>query len=323
MSEIADEWTEWLDALYSDAANGTLPAGTALRIGRGGPTVDRSYAQAHARALFGVALQRLVPNLTHDLLTDEAISRCNAWTNARNAPRAMIEEWQDRDIDEMVEYVQGPEFRRLLKIAGDADWRLSELIQAWQQRHNLTDSWLADAARSTMIVAASFKGAGALLSGMWLVLPDSNPAANMVDATLRNWVSTSALRPREFAELQTIIASSTAFDSRTETVDQAVERIRSSFDNWLRPVLQRRADEEFARNDAMKPVMVRSMNSFEWLVRYQVLGTSRSAIAKADGLDHANVSRGVNATADLIGLTLRYEKGGRPRKPRAKTKRVR
>lgn len=102
------------------------------------------------------------------------------------------------------------------------------------------------------------------------------------------------------------------FDPRTETVDDAVQRLMPKLETRLRRALEGIAAADRKLNDAYPPITFRSATAFEWLVRYQVLGESKRAIAKADETDHSHVAREVNRIAALIGMTLRESKGGRP-----------
>ena len=109
------------------------------------------------------------------------------------------------------------------------------------------------------------------------------------------------------------------FDPRAETIDSGVERILPVLKIRLRQVLWLIAAEDIIENETYFPPSSHSAVAFEWLVRYQVLGQSKIEIARSVEKDHRHVGREINRAAELIDLTLRRERGGRPRRKHAVT----
>lgn len=110
------------------------------------------------------------------------------------------------------------------------------------------------------------------------------------------------------------------FDPRTQDVDDAVRRLMPALETRLRRALESIAADDRTLNGARHPITFRSAAAFEWLVRFQVLGERRAAIATAAGKGRPHVTREINRVAKLIGLTLRPEPGGRPRRKHAITR---
>lgn len=106
------------------------------------------------------------------------------------------------------------------------------------------------------------------------------------------------------------------FDPRTESIEQATRRIMPAIERRLKRVLQSIVEEDAALTDMVRSHDLPPKQHFEWTVRYQVLGETYGAIARADGVKETRtVSNAVRSVARLIGLTLREpDKGGRPRK---------
>jgi hypothetical protein len=112
------------------------------------------------------------------------------------------------------------------------------------------------------------------------------------------------------------------FNPRGETIEDAVKRLRPALESRLRAALAGIVHQDRVAFDGVAPVSSRTPTAFEWLVRYQVLGESKAAIARDVDRDRPHVTREVNRLARLIDLTLRAERGGRPRKRAAHTIRV-
>lgn len=275
-----------------------------LRFGTGGTTVARSVAQMKARRLFLHALWRVAPHTTEALLS--------------GAPPTTISDFLERqEIADVENDRAGFESVRLPDIMLDAARRIEhakgEHVSRWQDRFNLPDAWIARSARLTLEAANERYRRGETYDGP-LVLDSSE-----VDASTHSDDDGEPILAALLADGDDL----GSFDPRRETVNDATDRLLPELETRLRRVLQSIADDDETLNDAMKPVSLKSANAYEWLVRYQVLGRSRNQIAEEDGVDRPNVSRAVSNTAQLIGLTLREQQGGRPPKPRAITKRVR
>lgn len=258
-----------------------LRSGTSLRIGTG-QTVPASYSQTVMRALFADALYRLAPQTTHDLVCDEAYE-------------VIIDEYRA-----LGEWFKAPHDRRPLD---EAESRKDRYIDAWQRRHRLPDAWLHDAAEMTMHRAFDLYRSHGKTYDAPLVLPGATALGDLHDIP--------AHRPSDIpAHLHRLINT---FNPRIETADDAVRRMLSVLEPQLLVQLMSIADDDRTLNGAQHPKTYRKRTAYEWLVRYQVLGGSRQEIAGTDRIDRAQVSRQVNETARRIGLTLREERGGRPR----------
>lgn len=273
------------EALIADHL-GDLLSVRSLRIGPG-ETVPEAYVQVTMRAMFLDALHRLAPQTTQDLAGDEA------------------HEIVAQDYRALGTYLMPPHDRQPLD---EAERREDRFIDAWQHQYGLPDAWLHVAAMMTMQRARDLHRHGKTFDAP-LVLPGVTALADL-DGIPDH-------RPTEIpARLNNLIIT---FNPRTETVDDAVKRLMPHLRDHLTAI----ADDDRTLNDARAPKTYRTTTAYEWLVRYQVLGESRNAIACADDIHRAHVSAQVNETAALIGLTLRKERGGRPRRIHAHNVRVR
>jgi hypothetical protein len=213
--------------------------------------------------------------------------------------------------------------------------RSSERVWAWQAKWNLEDDWIADAAYLTLNVMGRY-----FQRGLWLTAPLALDMESLqsfphdgsnLDSTEEEQLA-GFRRNRRGVEAEPVLLRSLRiseekhsqsgpedfdvignFDYRIETVAEAADRILSQ---TLRPRLIRALEaiesQDRIVNGSITPVSFRSPTSFEWLVRYQVLGESRNRIAINDGKDRGHVTREVNRLAALIGLELREERSGRP-----------
>lgn len=238
--------------------------------------------------------------------------------------------------DQFIEHsrwVHTPEARCMRDAAGV----LSRHVAKWQARWNLPDAWIADACYMTLMVFQSYADEGWWFEGP-LVLDFESMRARIHDGKQQpaelsraDWAAADSTPdhlaidipvyldhlkylPQEFEDggLEDDGEIST-FDPRTEDIDHATERLLASLRPRVRARLESIVAGDLKLNGAVSPIRLRSFAAFEWLVRYQVLGESRNAIAKAVGKDRAHVTREVNRAAEMIGLTLRKETGGRPR----------
>lgn len=297
-----------------------------LGVGRG-ETVNARFWSRQVRAVFFGALYRLVPDVTTDLLTEGFdVLTIEALRLRRELP----------DPSEDGSWREGDTLQRLDKINDDILW----FVLRWQERHNLRDSWITEAAFATARLqwagdAYGFStpnpmplilGDGDLWNGLhtdkdgyWFAqrresplrlvwvgehkhvrvpvyLHDvGNPWCPVVDdaGDVVDWADD------DIQEIGT-------FDPRTEDVQTVADRI---FVDVIRPRLVRRLNiiktEDTERNGAIEPAPFRTVQAFEWLVRYQVLGESKNAIAKGVRKDRSYVTTEVNRVSAMIGLTLR------------------
>lgn len=264
---------------------GDLLSAPSHRIGPG-ETVPESYVRVTMRALFADALYRLAPRTTHDLAGDEAHEIVADGYRALGT------------------YLMSPHDRQPLD---EAERREDRFIDAWQRRYGLPDAWLHVAAVMTMQHAFDLHRQDQVYDAP-LILPGATAVADLRDDS----VSRLANIPARLDELIT-------FNPRAETVDDAMRRLTPH----LREHLTAIADADRALNDARMPKVYRTTTAYEWITRYQVLGESRKKIADDDRIDRRHVSTQVNGMAAMIGLTLREERGGRPRRKHSRTIRVR
>lgn len=316
-----DRWLERIGGLSVREAT-ALRIGDALRIGTGA-TIPRSYAQNRARALFASALYDVLPESTSDLLTPDALTQTIT---------ARIRRGNFTDPERLA--------------AGEY---LDRHVLDWKRRYRLRNFWVGPALERTLALSAIAREQDGILYHGPISLTDPQVGVHdgledFDECGIPRSRGEPIMMPEKFAHIlpersidlddlvhpdvvnNRAIPGHTGaigfFSPRRETIDAAVKRLLPDLESRLRIALQRIAADDVALNDAIEPVTFRKITAFEWLVRYQVLGESRSAIAKVDGVDRANVSRAVNSTATLIGLTLRREKGGRPKGKRSNTKRV-
>lgn len=260
------------------------------RIGPG-ETVPEAYVRLTMRALFVDALHRLAPQTTHDLASDDAHEIVAQGTRA------------------LCTYLMPPYDRQPLD---EADRLRDRYIYAWQHRYGLLDAWLHVAAMMTMQRAYDISRQGRSFDAP-LILGGATALADLRDDS----VSRLPDIPARLDEcMQT-------FDPRIETVDDAVKRLMPDLESRLREHLTAIADHDRTLNGAQDPMTYRKTTAFDWIVRSRVLGESQSEIARADRIHRTHVSKSVNEAAAMIGLTLRKERGGRPRKPRTPPRTIR
>jgi len=306
----------------------TEPDDDYLRLGQG-VTVSSDFVRARARMRFFWSLRELLPSSTADLVNETGLNVVSEWAEAMGRwavdvlamnEQGILTESSSRESNDTVQ----PYFRALL-----------DHIAAWQRSLRLLDPWIT---RSAMFILTASRSCFALteeyydgplsvrnvavsvhdgLSG-WSVLREDPPMRQCWKCMLkRREISIGDLKSQRVPSEgeypnQDVIGW---FDTRTDTVTKAIERLMPKLEEHLIATLERIEQEDRAVNDAISPVTFRSPAAFDWLVRYQVLGESRNGIALADGKDRAHVTREVNRLAALIGLTLRKERGGRPGKP--------
>lgn len=331
MGRVADNP---LAALLWKAATGQLEDGLPLRLGTG-ETVPGTFIQAQARGVFAMELYRLAPQSTEHLLSEEA----------RAIYTSFVEAWRDQ-YDTTA---RGKPLRyKPYPVVVDTLDKLEAHIHDWQHRYQLSDEWIAKAAMRTFKNAREMPSFnGKKYSGPLFVFDKSVTAH---DGKNTAWdghpvfpeifrrgftpvhhlreipVSLDMLKRPDIKYAHGVSEDDGnfgTFDPRTETVAAAAKRLMPVLENRLRRALEGIAKDDRILNGAQLPVTFRKTTGFEWLVRYQVLGESRNHIAAADGVDRAQVSRQVQRTADLVGLTLRESPGGSPLKKRSNTQRVR
>jgi Txe/YoeB family toxin of Txe-Axe toxin-antitoxin module len=303
-----------------------------------GATTPWPYAQVKARVQFLQALHRLVPRATAELLTDEACDLMRQWgivvsqvegdqellfravERARTAEEALLALQRD---------LESPAREELRRVTALRDAH----IEAWQERFHLTDAWVTEAALATLAVAQQFRGEGVTYDGPLLlsyedlrVTPHEGKVVS-VEAKGGTPVNADPSQhvhvPVTLDELKFADALSGwdglfgTFDPRTESVEDGVARILPGLESRLRMLLTSLVLEDMLKQGAMKTKTLRTTKSFERLVRFQVMGKDLPVIARAERLKEGTkgrLSRDINETARLIGLTLRDKnKGGKPK----------
>lgn len=294
---------------------------------------------ARSRVLFFNAMYRIAPGVTRDLTTDEAckaMGQCAIATNELNAIREACEQTlpPECSFDEYVQaispYLDSPAHG----VFHDASATLNAHIEKWQKRHRLTDPWLKEAARATLLTAYllledGYSYDGPLIPGYQdasVVPHNGEEVAPEASGSSLPGAPEHGLFLDEL-KIHDIVHGHDGpfgtFNPQTETEKDALKRLIPELETRLRTLLRAAAGVDREYTDALKAMTFRKTRKFEWLVRYQVLNESKSKIARTDIVDRGHVAHEVNDTARLVGLTLRKEKGGRPRrKGRAHTIRV-
>lgn len=275
-----------------------------------GAMVHRDYARAMGRLHFFFAMHRMKPEVCHSLCNDEAVEAAAkgqlAWQASRPQLDAMMNAHQA--VMDLLEVGPiKPALREALRrgVEASAPWLESEAansirckgkmlsahVWAWQERWNLLDDWIADAAYLTL----DFAGA-ASTEGYWF---DGPIALDMDSLHARHEVMVSEQHNAVTIDLG-------SFDLGSESVSGGADRIiRDIARPQILESLNELKKEAVARLNAVSTMAFRSTSAFEWLVRYQVFGESKNAIAKDVGKDRGHVTREVNRAAELIGMTLR------------------
>lgn len=112
------------------------------------------------------------------------------------------------------------------------------------------------------------------------------------------------------------------WNPREETLPSAQARIMAVIEPIVASELDRIRDDYMA--SGYKPVLVkRETRHFEWLARFQVLREDKTEIARTEGLEERHVRRALTETARLLGMELRSQRRGRPRRRTGRTVTVR
>jgi len=307
------------------------------RIGEGA-TVSWNYAQSRGRLAFFNALYRCVPETTHDLASAEARKIEQQRHDAFDAAL-------DR-LDALGTLHTTPD-DEILKDPGcvAADAARDAFIRSWQATYNLNDEWIWDYAAATMTDAWQVWTVGGVIYDAplsWFSegepgIHDGLREPEPIDlSSLRLvWHPEHTLKRVPIylhdLEIPTHVVLDDAgmeigeyeddgwigwFDRRTESVEAAAKKI---IDEFIRPrligALNGKVRDDLEFNEAiLPPKPMKTPSAYEWTVRYQVLGESRNKIAASVERDRTHVGREIDRVADLVGLTLRPERGGRPAK---------
>lgn len=237
------------------------------------------------------------------------------------------------------DYLSSPEFLEV----GTASDLLKRHVRLWQSRWNLTDSWMTDVGTTTLHFGEDLGGTTEYWPGHLILDPESlsaSPYDGKESPANPSLASTHAdssgvfrwIPPHKLVDVPVYVDDLKhppcedgdghieedegwigTYDPRMETVKVAEARLLELMRPRLRRALESIAAEDVQENGAIKPVAFRKVAPFEWLVRYQVLGERKSDIAAADGVDLSRVRKATKEIADLIGLTMRTERVGRPK----------
>jgi hypothetical protein len=323
MSKIADD--RLVEAADRLVFHGQPRGAHAVRIGDGA-TVPVSYLQERARGLFADALYRLVPETSACLASDDVLDVADRLYPAvpySDSPldtvtatnQAMV---TDGGFDSSQEH---------------AFAQLEAMIDAWQHHFQLSDSWIHLSAWRAVAFGLAYRRSGRRYNG-GLPLDDIRVGLHdgKQDTVLQEWerrsfpephrlISTpvflDALKYPDSADFDEYWESGEfgTFDPNSETVDAGAKRLMPELEKRLRRALESMADQDRVLNHAQKPKAYKTVQAFEWLVRFQVLEESFSQIAKSADTDYRNVGRQVKEAASIIGLTPRpRDLGGRPEK---------
>lgn len=284
-----------------------------LHIGRGA-TVSLAEAEARSRMIFLKALYGLVPETTALLICSDSMKVERAFQSAYDeALAAAASDPTLATLPNSLDLLASISTTLMAAIAAK-----SGVVEDWQGRFQLSDEWLANMAWRTMGTALKMQELGLKYRGplnlgtlSWTELDN----ADHTTASARVVVECNTPVYPVYLDDLKLDPDEAGFDMygpRKESVRQAEARIIEALRPRLRRALESIAAIDGQENATVEPIAFRKSTAFEWLVRFQVLGESRAAIAKADAVDRAGVTRAVNDTARLIGLTLRMEKGGRP-----------
>jgi hypothetical protein len=308
-----------------------------------GETASRRFTAVRSRRLFLEAMHRLVPEVTRDLTTDRACEATRKCAKAMDELRVTKQACElalspmcgfDEYMEALDPYLTSPAHDAFGRASADMDTH----IKRWQQRFHLRGPWLEEAAYATLWTAHFYREDGKTYEGPLLlgyrdvnvplheeeeVAPD--PSESSLPGLKRHEIFPAALwidnlRIHDLANGHDGPFGN--YDPRKEKVEDEAKRLLPELDIRLRTLLEAVANMDVTYNDAPKTTTLRTTKKFEWLVRYQVMNQSKSKIANSEEEDRSHVGREVNATARLIGLDLRKEKGGRPRKIRGHIKRV-
>lgn len=169
------------------------------------------------------------------------------------------------------------------------------MILDWQKCWHLRDPWLADVARDTLRVRLKWyvQGVTHVMGEDWFVTP-----------RFRN-TGTLSLIGFPLNELY--------WDRGTETRKYVRDRLIS--------LLHAELDRVEAETSVPK-TRTKSPEHFGWLARYQVLEESKEQIAESVEQDRSVVGRAVNGVAEMIGVTQRQPKRGRPRRKTGRSVKV-
>lgn len=108
------------------------------------------------------------------------------------------------------------------------------------------------------------------------------------------------------------------WNPREELRSAALARIMPAIESIVACDLDRIRSEYMA--DGYKPVpSKRAPEHFEWVARYQLLHEDKEEIARSEGYHERHVRREIIETARLLGIALRVQRRGRPRRQTART----
>lgn len=281
-----------------------------MRIGRGefqqvSPAGDAEYIDQHARQIFLDTIAEVAPHVLTALADLLPLYR-----NASPLLNKIEELLKDELGDDEYETDQGtvsfePEPQRdwISGVALQTSEPRPEYIEAWQQleplrtalrrwanEHHLNIDWILFAARDTL-GQWQFQGPPERLSWHYPFVIAYVGNQHKFSFQPRGWAPEAETRAEATARLRT------EFSQYLAKYLDGVERILSDSPGWRRTPAKRGSASE---------------NHFEWLVRYQVCGWSKSTLARDHHASFDTVDDALKRTAALIGIPLRPGKRGRP-----------
>lgn len=179
--------------------------------------------------------------------------------------------------------------------------QLIEALAAWQQRHNLTESWVEETAIRTLVGWALWPPSAD--GGEWHCFRPAFPGAS------------HGTELRLAVEIAWDPVTEPRTDARQRLLDELSALCREQVESFLDSV------EDAVRERGLEdvPHHPQGQRHLRWLVRYQVDGEGFTEIAGEDlpadpkGSGRKTVASGVRQAAKLVGLTLRAPaRGGRP-----------
>ena len=145
----------------------TFAAGPGLRLGEGS-TVAVVHGRRLARQHFVAALNRVIPDITHSLVSEEGLGLREKSLIAT----AALYEWADALADPSS--ANNP-LDSLIEASREASAGFERHIDRWQYRYRLTEPWLRDATMLTVTIVAELKTQGTHVSVPLMVDPRATP----------------------------------------------------------------------------------------------------------------------------------------------------
>lgn len=197
-------------------------------------------------------------------------------------------------------------------------------LEEWGKRWNLSDRWCLDIADATV---KTWQGpTGDLLHEPFPVGQGPFRDRNAVVAAL-DWLYPVAVEANPLDDdeerIPALDAEVMSWNPRHESWEQAETRMTAAFHRHIRA--HRDQIQALAETAGLERTTSRTARHFRWLAMYQVQRLPKGerfsyrTLAKVERVEMQSIEQALKETAELIGLTLRKGKGGRPRKATART----